>query len=283
MATPAGVEVDRVEVGRSRCEPGERVRHLTEWTFELRWKSRVMNSSAAKVSVPRTGSSTKSTAVGKGKPTAEKGSTAGGKARADGKSGSVAATAEEIIAASNAALAQQQAQALLDERDTVATRAARIVSEVVTRNAQLLVGAVEPVAKSVNSKNSRVVSAAAEALPKLVKIAPARVAKQLDHLTHAFGEASATGREGLVKTFAGLCSASVAYQKRLEPVLGQALGEADGKTLLRWTEIVLPALKGEPHARARAVVEGRLDTLPRAVGQKVATFLGVKLRPSARG
>ena len=51
----------------------------------------------------------------------------------------------------------------------------------------------------------------------------------------------------------------------------------------RWTEIVLPALKGEPHARARAVVERRLYQIPRAVAQKIADFLGLKLRPSYRG
>ena len=82
----------------------------------------------------------------------------------------------------------------------------------------------------------------------------------------------------LVKTFAALCTASVAYQKRLEPVLTTALNGADGKTLLAWTQIVLPALKGEPHARARAVVEGRLNLIPRSYAQQIADFLGIKLR-----
>ena len=94
----------------------------------------------------------------------------------------------------------------------------------------------------------------------------------------AVSAASPAGKDGLVRTFAALCSASVAYQKRLEPVLDLALGQADAKTLVRWTEIVLPALKGEPHARARAVVEGRVGELPRPVAQKLAEFLGIKLR-----
>ena len=61
-------------------------------------------------------------------------------------------------------------------------------------------------------------------------------------------------------------------------MLDLALGQADARTLVRWTEIVLPALKGEPHARARAVVEGRIGELPRPIAQKLADFLGIKLR-----
>ncbi|MDH3200715.1 MAG: hypothetical protein OEM15_07465 [Myxococcales bacterium] len=63
-----------------------------------------------------------------------------------------------------------------------------------------------------------------------------------------------------------------------EPVLTLALNGADGKTLLAWSQIVLPALEGEPHARARAVVEGRLDLIPRAYAQQIADFLEIKLR-----
>ena len=97
-------------------------------------------------------------------------------------------------------------------------------------------------------------------------------------LKASFEEANDVGKDGLVKTFAALCTASVAYQKRLEPVLTLALNGADGKTLFTWSQIVLPALKGEPHARARAVVEGRLDLIPRAYAQQIADFLGIKLR-----
>jgi hypothetical protein len=79
-----------------------------------------------------------------------------------------------------------------------------------------------------------------------------------------------------------LCTASVAYQKRLIDVMESALGKAEPKTLQQWTEIILPALKGEPHAQARAVVVARLEALPRPIAQQIATFLGVKLRPATR-
>ena len=42
--------------------------------------------------------------------------------------------------------------------------------------------------------------------------------------------------------------------------------------------LVLPALKGEPHARARGVVEARLYRIPRAIAQQIADFLKIKLR-----
>src|SRR5690606_11670644 len=103
----------------------------------------------------------------------------------------------------------------------------------------------------------------------------------LPSLTEGFTEASDIGKDGLVATFAALCTASVAYQKRLEPVLELALSSAEPKTLQRWTEIVLPSLKGEPHARARAVVEERLNHIPRQHAQPIAAFLGIKLRPAA--
>ena len=60
----------------------------------------------------------------------------------------------------------------------------------------------------------------------------------------------------------------------------KALTGAEPKTLLRWTELVLPALKGEPHAQARAVVEQRLNDIPRPQAEKIAEFLGIRLRPS---
>ena len=58
----------------------------------------------------------------------------------------------------------------------------------------------------------------------------------------------------------------------------KALAGAEPKTLLRWTELVLPALKGEPHAQARAVVEQRLPDVPRPQAEKIAEFLGIRLR-----
>ena len=98
-------------------------------------------------------------------------------------------------------------------------------------------------------------------------------------LKGSFEEANDVGKDGLVKTFAALCTASVAYQKRLEPVLTLALNGADGKTLFsHGARSCSPRSKGEPHARARAVVEGRLDLIPRSYAQQIADFLGIKLR-----
>jgi hypothetical protein len=122
------------------------------------------------------------------------------------------------------------------------------------------------------------VQASADALPAIARIAPAKVARHLEILKAAYEPAILDGRDGLVRTFAALCTASVAYQKRLEPSLTTALERADGKTLLKWSRIVLPALKGEPHARARGVVEARLYRIPRAVAQQIAEFLKIKLR-----
>jgi hypothetical protein len=193
-----------------------------------------------------------------------------------------AAVARKLIDDNNPSEVAQHAELLTSDRESAATQAARVLGELVAMEPSVAVPAIESFAAGITSKFTRVVSAAAESLPVMAKVAPARVARHLDQLTHAFGNASPVGKEGLVRTFVALCAASVAYQKRLEPVIAQALTEADPKTLLRWAEVVLPALKGEPHARARAVVESRLQDLPRPSAQKVAAFLGVRLRAAAR-
>jgi hypothetical protein len=172
--------------------------------------------------------------------------------------------------------------ALLDGTSTRATNAARVLSEIAEIKIEAVVPLVDKFVKSLPSKNKRVVQTAADALPNVARIAPARVARHLEILKTSFAQSSPIGKDGLVRTFAALCTASVAYQKRLEPVLTFALGEADGKVLLRWSQIVLPALKGEPHARARAVVEARLERIPRAYAQQIADFLGIKLRARYR-
>ena len=187
--------------------------------------------------------------------------------------------AAEILASEDVApRVAEQAELLLDSRSTTATRAARVLHELVAEHADLLSPHVEKFAKGIGSKHKRVVQTSADALPAIARIAPARVAKHLDTLKASFEPTTVDGKDGLVRTFANLCTASVAYQKRLEPVLTLALEGCDGKTLLRWSEIVLPALKGEPHARARAVVEERLDRIPRSIAQQIATKLGVRLR-----
>ena len=172
----------------------------------------------------------------------------------------------------------EHGETMMEGPRTAATQSARVLSEVITEKPELVVPLVAKFARGISSSNKRVVQTSAEALPAIARIAPARVARQLDVLKASFEEANEVGKDGLVRTFAALCTASVAYQKRLEPVLTLALDGADGKTLLAWSQIVLPALKGEPHARARAVVEGRLDLIPRSYAQQIADFLGIKLR-----
>jgi hypothetical protein len=190
--------------------------------------------------------------------------------------------ASELIAANDSQAVLRHVAALEDDREAPSTMAARLVTELTDKKPELLVPLIERFARLLIARNRRVVLSAASALPPLSRIAPAKVAKQLPLLTQNWEGTTDDGKDGLVRTFAGLCTASVAYQKRLEPALARALGEAEPKLLIRWTEIVLPALKGEPHARARAVVEDRLYTIPRPQAQKIADFLGIKLRPAMR-
>lgn len=198
------------------------------------------------------------------------------------RTGGSAQLAEELLERrANAEIHAYVAQ-MLGDKPTAATAAARIVSEVASRDAAPLGSQVEKLVNALRSSNKRVVQSAADALPAIAKVAPAKVAKQLEGLRAAYAETTDVGKDGLVRTFANLCSASVAYQKRLEPILSHALGEADGKTLVKWSETVLPALKGEPHANARAVVEGRLYEIPRKQAQSIADFLGIKLRVQRR-
>lgn len=157
--------------------------------------------------------------------------------------------------------------------------ASRVLEEWLGKKPEVLVPAIDRLIGCINSPHKRVAQTAALALPVMGRLAPARVARHLPALTDKFPECSDVAKDGLVATFAALCTASVAYQKRLEPVLDLALSSADPKTLLRWAEVVLPSLKGEPHARARSVVESRLPSMPRPQAQPIATFLGIKLRP----
>ncbi|MGB0678168.1 MAG: hypothetical protein ACPGUV_00735 [Polyangiales bacterium] len=204
---------------------------------------------------------------------------AGSKAAPD-KSGTLLA---EILAADNPGQqVAKVAEALRDSRTSAAVQAARTLAELTEHKPELLAPVTDKIVAGFAASNRRAVQSCADALPAVAKLAPARVARHLDKLRAAFEQTQAVGQDGLVRTFAALCAASVAYQKRLEPVLTVALEGAEGKTLLRWTQTVLPALKGEPHARARAVVEGRLYSIPRPIAQKIADFLGMKLRPQMR-
>jgi hypothetical protein len=173
----------------------------------------------------------------------------------------------------------QLAEDLASGKPAAMANASRIIEEWLLKKPEVLVPAIDRLIGCISSPHKRVAQTAALALPIMGRIAPARVARHLPALTDKFPECTEIAKDGLVATFAALCTASVAYQKRLEPVLDLALSSAEPKTLLRWAEVILPSLKGEPHARARSVVEGRLPEMPRAQAQPIASFLGIKLRP----
>lgn len=167
---------------------------------------------------------------------------------------------------------------LASGKKSIAAAAARVLDELVEQKPECVVPVIDRYAAVIGGPARRPAQSAAKALPLMARIAPARVARHLPMLKEAYDGATAPGKDGLVRTFAGLCTASVAYQKRLEDVLNKALDEAEAKTLIQWSQVVLPALKGEPHARARATVEARLQRIPKAHAQKIADFLGIKLR-----
>jgi hypothetical protein len=159
-----------------------------------------------------------------------------------------------------------------------ASSAARIVEEVLQVKPQLGAPHIARLVRLLLEGPARSTQASATCLPLLTKTAPAKVARHLETLRGGFDQASETGRDGMVRIFVALCLASVAYQRRVIDVLEKALGAAEPKQLVTWSEIVLPALKGEPHAQARAVVEQRVPSLPKPQAQQLATLLGIKIR-----
>jgi hypothetical protein len=194
------------------------------------------------------------------------------------KKGGAAATASAVIDGSTDRDLASYFADMEGEAESPATQAARVIEEVICQEPKLVSPFIPRLAKLLLSPHGRVVQCAQRGLPELVRTVPAKVAKQMDTLRRTYDEAGDDGRDGIVQTYVALCTASVAYQKRVIDVLERALADADPKTLVGWTEAVLPALKGEPHAMARAVVEERLSGLPRAEAQKIADFLGIKLR-----
>ena len=188
--------------------------------------------------------------------------------------------AEQIVAGTAELGLPHYARALESENPNAAHQGARIVDEVILLKPELVAPHIERLVRLLSGHNTRVVQTSASALPVLARVAPAKVARHLERLRDGYDGASDVAKDGMVRTFVALCIASVAYQKRVIEVLEKALAGAEPKTLLRWTELVLPALKGEPHAQARAVVEQRLPDVPRPQAEKIAEFLGVRLRRS---
>lgn len=172
---------------------------------------------------------------------------------------------------------------LADAKEPVAVQAARVVEELATQKPEWLAPHIETLVTALGASRARAAEAAAHALPILARVAPAKVAKHLKTMQAAFPHASELAKDGLVRTFVALCVASVTYQKRLIENFELALRTADAKQLPGWVEHILPALKGEPYAQARSVVEQRLNNpeqsnLTRPVAQTVADLIGVKLR-----
>jgi hypothetical protein len=196
------------------------------------------------------------------------------------KGGGAADVAAGILAGSATPGLDHYIRELSDGSRSAASQAARVLEEVVAAKPALATPHIARLARLLSSDEPRVAQGCANSLPELARFAPAKVAKHLAILRDAYPNASEPARDGIVRTFVALCLASIAYQKRLIDVLERALQEADDKTLGRWTELVLPALKGEPYARARAVVEQRLPELSQATAKKIADFLGIRLRPS---
>ena len=194
------------------------------------------------------------------------------------KAVSAADIAAELLAGTAEPPLIYYARALEDENAHHAAVAARVFEELIAQKPEVCAPHIERLVRGLSSVHPRVVQAAALALPVLAKVAPAKVARHLERLLGGFAAASEVAKDGMVRTFVALCVASVAYQRRVIDVLEAALTGADPKTLPRWTELVLPALKGEPHAQARAAVERRINDIPRPQAEKIAEFLGIRLR-----
>jgi hypothetical protein len=198
------------------------------------------------------------------------------------KPGGAAAIAAGIVAGTAEPALDHYARSLSNDKPSAATRAARVFDEVAALKPALLVPYIERLVALLQSDQKRVVRTSAKVLPLLVETAPAKVARHLERLVESYPSVSDVGKDGLVRTYAALCATSIAYQKRLIDVIVRALGEVEAPKLEAWARLVLPVLKGEPHAEARAVVERRVEEIPRPEARKVAEFLGVKLRPPRR-
>lgn len=172
------------------------------------------------------------------------------------------------------------ARALEDPSESTATLAARVIEEVVRLRPDLGAPHIERFARLLTSKQARVARACAAALPEIARVAPAKVAKHVGAFRAAYDGATEATREAMLRTWVTLCSASIAYQARLVDGIEHALAEAPLKNLPGWAELALPALKGEPYAQVRAVVERRLGELPRPIAQKLAERFNIRFRPT---
>ena len=189
---------------------------------------------------------------------------------------------DALVSGTSATSVEQYVEQLAQPQATSATaQAARVLEALAQVKPELLAPHIELLVKHLDSPHMQVAQCCAHCLPVLARVTPAKVAKQLKAMQAALPDAPEIAKDGLVRTFVALCVASVTYQKRLIDSFELALRTAKPEQLPTWAEHILPALKGEPYAQARSVVEQRLPDpeLPREIAQRVADFLGVKLRP----
>jgi hypothetical protein len=193
-----------------------------------------------------------------------------------------ASLANALVSGTSATTLEQYVEQLVQPQATSATtQAAHVLEALAQIKPELLAPYIELLVKHLDSPHIPVAQCCAHCLPALARVTPAKVAKQLKAMQAALPNAPAIAKDGLVRTFVALCVASVTYQKRLIDNFELALRTAQPEQLPSWAEHILPALKGEPYAQARSVVENRLPDpqIPREIAQRVADFLGVKLRP----
>lgn len=192
--------------------------------------------------------------------------------------GGAEAIARAIVAGTADPGLAHYVRALEDPHESTATQAARIVEAVVRERPALGSPHIERFVRLLGSPHARVARASATVLPEIARLAPAKVAKHAVGFRAAYDRASEGARDAMLRTWAALCGASIAYQARLADGIEHALIGASVKDLPRWAEIALPVLKGEPYAQVRAVVERRLGELPRPAAQKLADRFHIRFR-----
>ena len=154
----------------------------------------------------------------------------------------------------------------------------RLLDDIVIHEPARLANVVDRFVQAMLGEHPKSANVSARILPELARTAPARVAKHLAMLTDSVTGESNEVQDGLVRIFTALAVASITYHRRLVESFAKALEHAEPKQFVMWAQLVLPVLKSEPYADVRTLVENRLPTLPAPFAQKLADFLGIKLR-----
>lgn len=190
------------------------------------------------------------------------------------------ATADEIAENNDKEAIKALADDLIATSTAKVNHAAEVIDAVLEKNIELGVHIADALVRALIGKNRKAAAMAQSRLPELSRNAPAKVAKHLAMLQNAFKDASAAVQDGIVEIYLVLCHASITYQRKLEQSFHELMRNANDKQLLVWAEIILPVLKGEPHASTREIIEARIPELTKNNAKKLADILGIKLRPS---